>query len=68
MTNAILLTELLLQLAIRAADYATLIRKARAEGRDVSDEELVELVRHDDEARAELDRAIKVARTHGDGP
>lgn len=62
MTNAIILTNLLIDLATRAAAAGALIRRAQSEGRDITDAELDQLVAADDAKKAELDAAIARAR------
>lgn len=49
----------------QAKRISALIEKARGEGRDVSDEELAELVSDDDAARTALDEAIARAQAEG---
>lgn len=56
--NILLLTNLLTTLLGKAAEYAGLIARARAEGRDVSDVERDALFPVDDAARAELQALI----------
>lgn len=58
MENIALLLDVLLRLAGQTQAIASLIQKAREEGRDVSREELDALYANDDRARAELDAAI----------
>ncbi len=59
--NILLLTSLLTSLLGKAAEYAQMIARARAEGRDVSAAEIQALLAADDLARAELQRAIEAA-------
>ena len=58
MENIALLLDLLLRAAGQMQTFAALINKARAEGRDVTREELDSLYSADDAARAELQKAI----------
>ena len=58
MTNALLLTQLLLQAATQVQQFGALLAKAHAEGRDVTDAELNALVAADDAAKARLDALI----------
>ncbi len=60
--NIGLALNLLLALLSKASEISALINAARAEGRDISDEELVALGVADDIARDELVEAIKKAR------
>lgn len=62
MTNALALTNLLLGLLDRQAAITALLNKAHAEGRDVSNVELDDLVGDDDVARAQLQAAIDAAK------
>ena len=61
-TNALVATNALLSLLDRATAISTVLAKAQAEGRDVSDAELDVAVAQDDAARANLDAAIAKAR------
>ena len=63
MTNALVATNALLSLLDRATAISTVLAKAQAEGRDVSDAELDVAVAQDDAARANLDAAIAKARS-----
>jgi hypothetical protein len=56
--NAAILIELILKGAIQLQQYAALVAKSRAEGRDVSKEELDSLFIGDDLARAQLQALI----------
>jgi hypothetical protein len=56
--NAAILIDLILKGAMQLQQYAALIQKSRAEGRDVSDEELANLFVGDDLARTQLQAAI----------
>ena len=60
--NATAIIDLILSLVSRLQAAASLIRKARAEGREITDEELDVLVAEDDAARAELVAAIENAK------
>jgi len=60
--NAALAVSLILGLLDRAQAIGTLIKTARAEGRDITDAELDSLVAEDDAAREALDAAIAKAR------
>jgi hypothetical protein len=69
MDKLLMLVELLLNLSFQAQrigesaqKLGDLIKKARDEGRDVSDEELNALVADDDVAKAALDAAIAKAQ------
>ncbi len=62
MSNALVLSQLLLGLIDRQAQIATLLTKAHAEGRDVSAEELEQLFSADLAARADLEAAIAARR------
>jgi len=53
--------NLLLQILTQAQGLTALIQKARAEGRDVSEDELDSLVEADDAARVALDAEIAKA-------
>jgi hypothetical protein len=53
---------LLLQLIEQAARVSSVIRQARAEGREVTPAELAEIVAENDAARAELLKAITAAQ------
>ena len=46
------------ELSLRLQAVSTLLQRARAEGRDLTDEELASVVATDDEARAKLQAAI----------
>ena len=61
-TNALVATNALLSLLDRATAISTVLAKAQAEGRDVSDAELDVAVAQDDAAKANLDAAIAKAR------
>jgi hypothetical protein len=56
--NAAILIELILKGAIQLQQYAALVAKSRAEGRDVTKEELDNLFIGDDLARAQLQALI----------
>jgi hypothetical protein len=56
--NAALLIELILKGAIQLQQYAALVAKSRAEGRDVTQAELDNLFVGDDLARAQLQALI----------
>ena len=62
MGNVELAITLLLGLIDRAQAIGNLIDKARAEKRDISPEELIQLASEDDVARAKLQEAIDDAR------
>ena len=57
--------ELLINLIDRAAAASALIKRARAEGRDVTAEELEVLREQGDAALADLDAAIARAKSEG---
>lgn len=61
-TNIGLALNLLLSLLSKASEISALINAARAEGRDVSDEELAALGVEDDIARDALVEAIRKAK------
>lgn len=50
--------QLLIALVYQAANLTKLIDQARAEGRDITDEEFASLRQQDDAARARLQAAI----------
>jgi hypothetical protein len=54
----ILALQIILGLVDRAAAYSAALAKAKAEGRDISDAEILALAQDDDVARAEQVRAI----------
>jgi hypothetical protein len=58
MGNAAILIDLILKGAMQLQQYAALVQKSRAEGRDVTREELDNLFIGDDLARAQLQAAI----------
>lgn len=58
MENAAILIELLLRVTAQAQAFAALLAKSRAEGRDVTDEELRGLLAADDAKRTELETLI----------
>lgn len=60
--NITALIELILALGTQIREAATLIQQARAEKRDILDEELAVLVAKNDVARAELVAAIERAK------
>lgn len=57
--------ELLIQLIDRAAAASAIIKKARAEGRDVTSAELQALRAEGDQALTDLDAAIQLAKSEG---
>jgi hypothetical protein len=57
--------EILIQLIDRAAAASAIIKTARAEGRDVTSEELAKLRAEGDQALADLDAAIAQAKAEG---
>lgn len=63
--NALILSQLMLNLLERAADASRVLVRAHAEGRDVSAEELAAARANDDAARESLERAIAAARGGG---
>jgi hypothetical protein len=60
--NTSSIIDLILSLVTRLQAAAALIRKARDEGREITEDELDSLVADDDAARAELVNAIAAAR------
>ncbi len=58
MENAAVLIDLLLRLTTQAQGFAALLAKSRAEGRDVTKEELLGCYGADDAKRAELEALI----------
>lgn len=60
--NIGLALNLLLSLLAKSSEISALINQARAEGRDITDEELAALGVKDDVAREALVEAIKKAR------
>ena len=65
MNNYLLITELILQLTQQTLSYATVMRKAQSEGRDVSDEELKEASVRYEAVRAAHLEAIERAKQEG---
>jgi hypothetical protein len=59
--NLLAVTGLLITAVQQAAQLGALIQAARAQGRDVTDEELEALRTQDDAARAQLQSAINAA-------
>jgi hypothetical protein len=62
MTNAIVAVELLIRLLAQASAVSELIKKSRAENRDITDEEMDALADADDAARMRLEDAIAAAK------
>ena len=60
--NIAIIVELLLQLALKAGEYAVVVRRAQSEGRDVSPEELDSLAANAQASLDELQRAIDAAK------
>lgn len=60
--NAVLLTDLVLNLLQRAATIGATITQARAEGRDVTAAEVDAAAAEDDKARTALDNAINAVQ------
>lgn len=58
MGNALLITQVLLQLTTQAQQLSGILAKAHGEGRDVTDEELTSLAAADDAARVRLQALI----------
>lgn len=58
MTNILALLDLLVRLGQQMSHVMALIKTARAEGRDVTDDELNGLAALDDQKKAELDKLI----------
>lgn len=65
--NTLTALTLLTQLLERTAALGGLLRRAKSEGRDISDEELDRLRGEDDTARAQLEQAISSARQRREG-
>lgn len=63
--STVVAINLLLQILTQAQGLTALISKARAEGREVSSDELDALVDADDAARARLDAAIQRVKAEG---
>ena len=63
MSNALVLTQMLILLLERAAEVSKVIRRAQEEGRDVNAEELEVARRNDDIQRARLQALIDAARS-----
>jgi hypothetical protein len=63
--NITLALDLLIRYTMAAQNLSLLINKARAEDRDISEEELVSLASADDTARDELNAAIIAAKARG---
>jgi hypothetical protein len=61
MSNEQILISLMLQATLQASRYATIINNARAQGRDVSDDELNAAAAADDVARERLQGQIDAA-------
>ena len=59
MTNALIAIDAILTLLLRGAEVAQLVSKAQAEGRDITDDELMSVVAQNDAARARLVSAIE---------
>jgi len=57
--------EILIQLIDRAAAASAIIKNARAQGRDVTSDELAQLRDEGDRALADLDTAIALAKAQG---
>jgi hypothetical protein len=66
--NITALIELILALGAQIREAAMLIKQARAENRDILDEELAVLVAKNDVARAELVAAIERAKARCAAP
>ena len=66
--NTTAVIDLILSLVTRLQAAAALIRKARAEGREITNEELDALAAEDDAARAELVAAIENAKVREAAP
>lgn len=62
--NIAILVELLLQLALKAGEYAVLVRKAQSEGRDITKEELDQLAAGAQASLDELQRTINAAKAN----
>jgi RNA:NAD 2'-phosphotransferase (TPT1/KptA family) len=60
--GAVAAINLVLGLLDRAAAIGSLIQTAQAQGRDITEAELDQLVAQDDAARVKLDQAIAAAR------
>jgi hypothetical protein len=63
MSNALVLTQMLILLLERAAEVSKVIRRAQEEGRDVNAEELDVARRNDDIQRDRLQALIDAARS-----
>lgn len=57
-SNALLVTQLLLQAATQVQQFGSLLAKAQAEGRDVTDAEIDQYVGRDDASRVRLQALI----------
>lgn len=57
-SNALLVTQLLLQAATQVQQFSSLLAKAQSEGRDVTPDELNQLASADDTSRARLQALI----------
>ena len=64
-SNALIITQLLIQAMEQATQFGALLRKVQSEGRDVSDAELDEAVARYDTARQQLDADIARAKAEG---
>jgi hypothetical protein len=60
--NILILLDLLISLASRIQGVTEIIKKARAEGRDVTEDELSAIIGEDDVAKKALDEAIAKAK------
>jgi hypothetical protein len=63
MNGALALTSLMIELITQAQQIGMLIQKARAENRDISDEEMDALVGIDNAAKIRLQAAISASQT-----
>lgn len=64
-SNALVVTQLMIQLLEQATQYGALLREVQKAGRDVSEAELDEAVRRYDVARQQLDADIARAKAEG---
>ena len=65
MGNAAILVDMLLSMALKGAEVATLLQKTRAENREPTDAEIDAFFASDDAARAALQAKIDAARAAG---
>lgn len=62
-TNALVVTNMLLDLLMKAQTVSVALQRAHSEGRDLTDAEMQQFVAVDDAARARLQAAIDARTT-----